>query len=588
MPLRLYAILLRLLPITLSVLRDRRRWLFAGRPLRRTPEFHLRRADRMVEALAGLGPTFVKLAQLFAGRTDLIPEPYVSALGQLMDQVPPVPGAAIRQVLIDSYGMPPEQLFEFFDMEPLAAASLGQVHRARYGGEDVVVKVLRPGVEELVARDVAAADRILSFVERRWPSPHTRGLRGIVLEFARRVGDEMDFRLEAEHAREVRRNFEGNPHVAVPRVIDGLVRQRALVLEFMAGGRIDRWMLAATGAGDDARAAETLRRVIEIYMRMMLVDGLFHADPHPGNLFVAPDGAVVILDFGMVVRVPRDQRWHLVQTVYAAIKRDPDGVIAGFHVLGLVEPSASPGKIRELVLTLLDLADRYTTAPERVELLANEVMSTLYDWPVVLPPDMVYFARTAALIEGLGVRVDPRFNAIVFATPVALQMRTEIIASLRDDAIALGAPDPLGGALGAFLNSSFGQAVGAVAERVLGAERLARIPEIVMAVRRGAAQHTPHRPVDPAGVGEPTRPDPLVSAAGLFGAVLGSATNFARAGLAAATAALPPRARALGEPERPAAPAPTGSIPAAPPEIRPSTVLAEEVPRLSSPDARGE
>ncbi len=534
---RLVVILVRLLPLTLSVIRDRRRWLFAGGPVRRTPAFHEQRAEAMVDDLARLGPTFVKLAQLFAGRTDLIPDPYVSALGRLMDQVPPVPAAAIRRVLIESYGMPPEELFEQFDVTPLAAASLGQVHRARYGGEDVVVKVLRPGVEELVAKDVAAADRILSFIERRWPSPHTRGLRGIVLEFARRVGDEMDFRLEAEHAREVRRNFAGNAHVAVPRVIDGLVRQRALVLEFMEGGRIDRWMLEASAAGDAPRAAETLRRVIEIYMRMMLVDGLFHADPHPGNLFVAPDGAVVILDFGMVVRVPREQRWHLVQTVYASIKRDPDGVIAGFHALGLVEPSASPGKIRELVMTLLDLADRYTTAPERVELLANEVMSTLYDWPVVLPPDMVYFARTAALIEGLGVRVDPRFNAIVFATPVALRMRAEIVASLRDDAAALGQPDPIGGALGAFLGSPIGQAVGAVAERVLGAERLARLPELVLAVRRGAARHAPTRSPSNGGA---SSTDPLISAAGLFGAVLGSATSLARAGLAAASDALPP------------------------------------------------
>jgi predicted unusual protein kinase regulating ubiquinone biosynthesis (AarF/ABC1/UbiB family) len=170
---------------------------------------------------------------------------------------------------------------------------------------------------------------------------------------------------------------------------------------------------------------------MELYIQMMLVDGLFHADPHPGNLLVSPDGRVVLLDFGMVVPVPRETRWHLIQTVFASIRKDVDGVVAGFEALGVIEPDADPVLVRDLARSLLELAHSHTTVPERIDmLLADEVMGALYDWPVTLPREMVYFARAAALIEGLGVHYDPRFSPIVFAAPIALRLRRRILASL--------------------------------------------------------------------------------------------------------------------------------------------------------------
>jgi predicted unusual protein kinase regulating ubiquinone biosynthesis (AarF/ABC1/UbiB family) len=194
---RTLVILLRLLPLVLSILRDRRRWIAWGAPLPRTREFHARRAAGVVATVAGLGPTFVKLAQVLAARADLIPEPYLSALGTLADAVPPVPIEAIERQIRDAYGQGPDELFEGFERVPLAAASLGQVHRARADGQDVVVKVLRPGVEELVAKDVHAALGLLRLVARRWSNPHVRGFIGVVQEFGDRVSEEMDFRQES-------------------------------------------------------------------------------------------------------------------------------------------------------------------------------------------------------------------------------------------------------------------------------------------------------------------------------------------------------------------------------------------------------
>ncbi len=448
---RVIQILFRCLPLLLSFRRDLKRWLFFGAKTPRTPAFHAMRAERMVGTLASLGPTFVKLAQLFAGRADIIPEPYVSAIGTLTDRVPTVPADRIRASLIDSYGAPPETVFEEFDVIPLAAASLGQVHRARVDGRDVVVKVLRPGVEKLVAGDIKAARQILEFLAPRLNPPHVQGLRTVLIEFEKRVADEMDFRQEARCAQAVRKNFAANPSIRIPEVLDAYTRQRALVLEFIDGRRVDQlgdWITTGRVKPDDV-----LRSVMELYVKMMMIDGLFHADPHPGNVFVDTQGRVTLLDFGMVVEVPVHTRRTLVQTVFASIRGDVEAVVDGFYALGLIEPNADRASIVTLAGQLIALASERTTATERMDRLAklaDEVMATLYDFPVLLPGDMVYFARTAALIEGLGVRYDSRFNSISFATPIVLRLRREILASLGDQ---LGAERDVATVIGATLGS---------------------------------------------------------------------------------------------------------------------------------------
>ncbi len=422
-------IVLRLLPLALSFWRDHRRWLWWGAPLVRSPGFHHERATRLVRTLASLGPTFVKLAQVFAARADLIPEPYLSQLGTLTDQVPAVPWERIEATIRDAYARGPDEVFERIDRAPVAAASLGQVHRARWNGRDVAVKVLRPHIEHTVASDVASARAITAWAARRWPVPHVQGFQALVEEFAARIAEEMDFRLEAEYATEVRTNFTGNPRVRIPEVMHELTRQRVLVLEFLEGTRPDR---LRPGSVDAQRLAS---QVIEAYVQMMLVDGLFHADPHPGNLLVQRDGTLVLLDFGMMVRVPKEMRLKLIRTVFAAIRRDAPGVAAGFTALGLVAPGADPAAIQRLSELLVHMAGTKSTTQQRLEtMLAERVMKSLYDFPVILPRDLVYFARTAALIEGIGTKYDPYFNAVQVGTPVVMRMRSRILRSLGEEA----------------------------------------------------------------------------------------------------------------------------------------------------------
>lgn len=417
-----------LLPLGVSFLRDHRRWLFWGAGILRDAAFHQRRADRLLRAIVRLGPSFVKIAQVFAARADLIPEPYLDALSSLVDQVPPMPYADVEATLRAEYGRGPDEVFDAFERAPVAAASLAQVHRARLGGEPVAVKVLRPGVEARVAADVQAARRILEWLDRVWGHPHIRRELTALAAFEVRVREEVDFRLEGAYAQAIAANFAGNDRVRIPKIHADLTRQRVLVMEFMDGTRIDRLDPSQV---DPRRIVQTL---VELYIQMELIDGLFHADPHPGNVLVAPDGRIVLVDFGAVVRVPLEMRRALVHTSIAAIRRDPDAVAQGFAEMGLVPEGVDRAQLRWIADVLIRSAYSRTTTRERIDtLLADRVMKALFDSPITLTEEAVYFARAAALIEGIGTRYDPYFQIVPVASPVVLRMRTRILRSLGED-----------------------------------------------------------------------------------------------------------------------------------------------------------
>jgi predicted unusual protein kinase regulating ubiquinone biosynthesis (AarF/ABC1/UbiB family) len=415
-------------PLAISFLRDHKRWIWWGAGIKRTPEFHRRRAQRLVDKIGQLGPSIVKISQVFASRADLIPEPYLGALASVVDQVPALPFEVVRARIQEAYGRDVDELFTHFERQPVAAASLAQVHRAQLRGETVAVKVLRPGVEQHVAADIAAFRKILNFLDRTWGHHHIKRELTALAAYEERVTEEVDFRQEAEYARAILKNFEGNAKVSIPRIIDDMVRQRVLVMEFMEGVRIDRLNPAT------ANPKDLVQTLVEVYIQMELIDGLFHADPHPGNVLVSPDGKLVFVDFGCVVRVPIETRRALVHTSIAAVRRDVDAVTEGFKGLGLLAPGAKNDEVRWIADLLITSAYSRTTSRERIDmLLADRVMKTLFDSPLTLSQEAVYFGRAAALIEGIGTRYDPYFQIVPVASPVVLRMRTKILRSLGED-----------------------------------------------------------------------------------------------------------------------------------------------------------
>ena len=432
----------RLTPFVLAFLRDRRRFVLFGRPARRSAEAHIRRAERLTATLAGLGPTFIKLAQVFSARADILPEPYLSTISRLHDDVPPVSFADIESVIVAELGTRPDQLFEGFDPQPVAAASLGQVYRARCEGKDVAVKILRPEVEQLVAIDLDISFRLLYLLNILFRNHHVRALTAVVREFSVKVREEMDFREEAAHLARFHKQFEHDLRVRAPHVVETFTRRRVLVTEWIDGDKVDR--LAERFASGDLDFRRLMETLSETYLRMMLVEGFLHADPHPGNILVEKNGTVVFIDWGMVVQLDSSARDSILRLALAAGRNDLDGIINGMHALGMIDPNISRPDVRDAAAEILAIIERVRELGiRRAQEMVRDIMDTFYTWPLILPRELVYFFRAAALIEGIGFRYDPAFNGLESVRPVIRRMRTDLlqVTSRQPREIALGVVD---------------------------------------------------------------------------------------------------------------------------------------------------
>ena len=434
--LRSISVLYRLTPFVVAFLRDRRRFILLGRPPFRSPEHHERRARRLTKVLGGLGPTFIKLAQLFSSRADILPEPYLTHIGTLQDQVPPDPWESVAGVLESELGGPVEEVFDEFEKEPLAAASLGQVYRARFRGEEVAVKVLRPGVEEAVALDLEISFRVLFWLNVLFRNHHVRALTNLVREFSVRVREEMDFRHEAENMEVFRRFFPDEGRVRVPRVWEEQTRRRVLVMEFCSGTKINQLQdRFDSGELDFTDLMETLTG---LYLRTMMVDGFLHADPHPGNLLVQDDGRIVLLDWGMMLRVPKWTRESILNLSLAVEKENLDGAINGMYQLGMISPEVSRGEIHEAAVEIMRIIDRARgSSRERIQEIVEKIFDTFYTFPLLLPQELVYFFRTSVLLEGIGYRYDSSFDGLGLVRRVIGEFRSDIQRTTGRDSVTL-------------------------------------------------------------------------------------------------------------------------------------------------------
>jgi predicted unusual protein kinase regulating ubiquinone biosynthesis (AarF/ABC1/UbiB family) len=220
------------------------------------------------------------------------------------------------------------------------------------------------------------------------------------------------------------------PRVVIPEVVSPLTRQRVLVLEYIEGTRIDR--LQERLAAHELELTALVRTIVELYLQMMLIDGVFHADPHPGNLLVDQEGRVVLLDFGMVLPVERETRQHIIRTILSAARQDVDGVINGFYELGILDPDVDRGTVRDAAQQLMALSFRDDYSPRQLQRLVEEVLKTFYDWPLMLPSQLVYFGRAAVLVEGIGLRYDPNFNGMTVIRPAVDHYKDRMLSGLLE------------------------------------------------------------------------------------------------------------------------------------------------------------
>jgi aarF domain-containing kinase len=370
---------------------------------------HEQAAERLYRLAVDLKGLYIKTGQFVGTRSDIAPVPYTRSLSRLQDSVPPRPVAEVRHTIEQSFHTPVEELFATFDDSPLAAASLAQVHRATlHDGREVVVKVQYPEVAALVRLDVRNLRTMVGFVARREPN---FDYRAIVNEIGEQVPLELDFVREAEMTRRIGANLRDIPGVLVPTVVDEFVRPKVLVTEYIHGARLlDRERINGMSV-DHIELAQT---IASAYGHQIMVDGLFQADPHPGNILVLPGGRAALLDFGLTKELPEAARIGFARLVIASGDRNPEGIVQAFRELGVRTKSDDPGSLLSLMAVLFDarpLDGARGPGRQREAIRANPVEA--------IPGDLVLLGRVIGLLRGVSASLGTPLSPMQMLRPHA-------------------------------------------------------------------------------------------------------------------------------------------------------------------------
>jgi predicted unusual protein kinase regulating ubiquinone biosynthesis (AarF/ABC1/UbiB family) len=418
-PLRIWWLALRLL---ITLWWDGRSWSYPGGM---TPERQALRQRRLAHWLTGqfldLGSAFIKVGQLLSARPDVLPAEVVEELASLQDRVPAFPFPVVESILEEELGQRRLEIIDL-EVEPLGSASLAQVHRASLrSGRQVVFKVQRPGLERLFRLDLEVLQQVASAVQRHPRWGQGRDWIAIAKECRRVLLRELDFRLEAQHAARFRQQFLDDPGIRIPAVVWELSSRRVLCLDFVPGIKItDRQALIQAGV-EPAAVAE---KGAASYLQQLVRFGFFHADPHPGNLAVAPDGALIYYDFGMMGQLSERLRSRLGRMVRAAATRDAAALVEELQQAGVIATGIDPGPVRRLVRLMLNEALTPPFNSNIIAKLSGDLYDLVYGQPFRLPAELIFVMRALSTFEGVGRSLDPGFNLMAIARPYLLPLMT--------------------------------------------------------------------------------------------------------------------------------------------------------------------
>jgi len=397
----------------------------------------LSRAVRVRMAIEELGPTYIKMGQILSTRPDLVPVDFVRELAKLQDKVPAFPFADVRRIIYEETGRPADDLFDQLDPEPLASASIGQVHRARLkDGEDVAVKVQRPGIRKLVEVDLEIMLHLATLAERHIEEiAHHRPVK-IVEEFARSIEKEMDYTLEATSMERVARSFLHDETVYIPKVCREETTERVLTTEFVDGIKVS--LLDRLDEKGYDRQLIT-RRGADILLTQIFDHGFFHADPHPGNLFVLPNNVICLLDFGMMGTVDRNTREAFVELVDAVVRRDEPRTTQVLLKLTLWDEEPN---LRLLGKDVADFLGEHLYKPLKdiqIGKLLHQLLELAAQHGLRIPPEIFLMMKAISTVEGVGLMLDPDFDMIAHAEPFIRQVKLSRFSAERlgSDAVSI-------------------------------------------------------------------------------------------------------------------------------------------------------
>lgn len=431
---------------------------------RRTRVVRIRRSAVAFRKLAvQMGGVLIKVGQFLSTRVDVLPKEFTDELKGLQDEVPAERFADIRKIAELEYGCRLEEKFEYFNPQPLAAASLGQVHQARIRHDgaqntvaqngctvtDVVVKIQRPNIQQIIDTDLAALRTVGEWLRRYPPIRRRADVPALIAEFAKILAEEVDYLAEGRNAELFAENFRGNPGIRVPCVIWSHTTKRALTLENVLAIKITDYEAISNSGISRAKVAS---RLLDTYMKQIFDDGFFHADPHPGNLFVylpppqanlkqneqEPNWQLTFVDFGMVGHIPTNTRDGMREMLIGVGTQDAARVVKSYQMLGLLLPNADLQLLEKAEARVFErfwgknMMELSQVSPEEVRQFTGEFRELLYNMPFQIPQDFIFLARTVGILSGMCTGLDPKFNVWEHIAPYATKLIAEEAWTNRD------------------------------------------------------------------------------------------------------------------------------------------------------------
>jgi len=400
-------VLLKLLPIAINFRQDRRKWVkHEGKNI---DESKFRKhAKKALRAFIELGPSYIKLGQWLSSRADLLPLPYLEELSKLQDEVPAADFSKVMPIIESELGKI-DDIFESFNASALSGASLGQVYLARYLNKEVIVKVSRPNIEEVIENDISILKKILPLATRFIDPNLAFSAEGMLYQFIETVYEEMDYRIEADNLVTIKRNLADDNTVIIPNVFRERTSKHVLTMEYIPGIKIND-VTALEVMGIDRE--KLVIRVHRLFFKMLLRHDIFHADPHPGNISVADNGAIILYDFGMVGRLDNKIRLRLIRLYLGLIVKDPPRTVNVLMELGTLEATTNRYVVEKAIE--MSIQSLYGKEVDKMEVkaltdLANKTMSR---FPFKLPKNLALYMRMTSILEGIYQQHKVRFQFV--------------------------------------------------------------------------------------------------------------------------------------------------------------------------------
>jgi len=409
---RYLQVVFRFLPFSIAFLRDRHRFLLFGPGRSLDEATHRRRAERIRDTMLELGPAFIKVGQVLSTRPDIVPPTYTEVFRTLQDEIPENAGGDPQTVLEAELG---DEL-DGTTPEPIAGGSLAFVYRVTYRGEQTALKVRRPGVKPIIERDLRVIRGLIPLISPFLKERQQYSVQNAADDFEEIILDELDFDRERTIMTEIGANFADDERIVVPEVYEDLSSERVLAMEYLTGRKITDDD-AFDGLDVDAHRMAT--RITKLYLKMGVVDGVFHADPHPGNLAVTDAGELLVYDFGMSERLTPTVQEDIVDLYRALVQRDIDGLVDALIALDVLEASVDRVAVRrvlQLVIENLEGHSRITW-----QLIITELTTMLRDFPFRIPPDVMLLIRVGTVGEGVCRQLDPEFDFLAVVRSFLLE-----------------------------------------------------------------------------------------------------------------------------------------------------------------------